>query len=74
MAVGVECKVGSAVAKALLNRLVACSMLQQKRGAGVTQAVEREVFRQACVLAVAPLSGRRPGAVHVYRPADQPAH
>ena len=38
---------------AFLNSLVAGSVLQQERGAGVTQAVEREVFRQACVLAVA---------------------
>lgn len=53
MAVGVERQIGSAVAEALLHRLVAGSVLQQERGAGVTQAVEAEVFRHICVFAVA---------------------
>ena len=53
MAVGVERQIGSAMAEALLHRLVAGSVLQQERGAGVTQAVEAKIFRHICVFAVA---------------------
>lgn len=53
MAVGIERQIGSAVAEALLHRLVAGTVLQQERGAGVTQAIEAEVFRHICVFAVA---------------------
>lgn len=53
VAVGVERQIGSAVAEALLHRLVAGTVLQQERGTGVTQAVEAEVFRHIYVFAVA---------------------
>ena len=53
MTIGVERQIGSAVAEALLHRLVAGTVLQQERGTGVTQAVEAEVFRHICVFAVA---------------------
>lgn len=50
VAVGVERQIGSAVAEALLNRLVAGSVLQQERGAGVAQAVEAEILWLICFL------------------------
>jgi len=52
VAVGVERQIGSAVAEALLNRLVAGSVLQQERGAGVAQAVEAEILWHICFFAV----------------------
>ena len=53
MTVGVERQIGSAMAEALLHRLVTGTVLQQERGAGVTQAVEAEVLRHICFFAVA---------------------
>ena len=52
MAVGSKGEHGGAVTEALLNDLVADSVLEQEAGAGVAQAVEAEALWHICLVAI----------------------